>query len=106
MLKEQKGMRRWREAAWTAALNGLAEHLGSLDKVTQVARLGVRVATSGDGRDLPKIADAASRASFCSEVHILDAGHFALDTVANQIAALAQRFVGSPRQGFAARRAG
>ncbi len=52
-------MRRWREAAWLAELNGLAvarEHLGSLDKVTQVARLGALVATSGDGRDLPKIA--------------------------------------------------
>ena len=45
-------MRRGREAAWTAALNGVAvarEHLGSLDKVTQVIRLGVSIATSGDG---------------------------------------------------------
>jgi enamine deaminase RidA (YjgF/YER057c/UK114 family) len=52
-----------REAAHLAALNALAvarQHLGSLDKVTRVVRLGVSVATSGDVRDQPKIADAAS----------------------------------------------
>jgi enamine deaminase RidA (YjgF/YER057c/UK114 family) len=37
-----------------------AQHLGSLDKVTRVVRLGVSVATSGDVRDQPKVADAAS----------------------------------------------
>ena len=52
-----------REAAYLAALNVLAvarKHLGSLDKVTRVVRLGVSVATSGDVRDQPKVADAAS----------------------------------------------
>src|SRR5919198_297064 len=52
-----------REAAHLAALNALAvarEHLGSLDRVTRVVRLGVSVATSGDVRDQPKVADAAS----------------------------------------------
>jgi enamine deaminase RidA (YjgF/YER057c/UK114 family) len=52
-----------RKATLLTALNALAvarEHLGSLDKITRVVRLGVSVATSGDGRDLPKIADAAS----------------------------------------------
>ena len=52
-----------RKAAGLAALNVLAvarEHLGSLDKVTRVVRLGVSVATSGDVRDQPKVADAAS----------------------------------------------
>jgi len=52
-----------REATHLAALNVLAvarQHLGSLDKVTRVVRLGVSVATSGDVRDQPKIADAAS----------------------------------------------
>jgi pimeloyl-ACP methyl ester carboxylesterase len=39
-------------------------------------------------------------------VHIVDGGHFALDTAADQIAALVQEFVGSSREGFAARRAG
>jgi len=51
------------EAAHLAALNVLAvarEHLGSLDKVTRIVRLGVSVATSGDVRDQPKVADAAS----------------------------------------------
>ena len=51
------------KAAHLTALNVLAvtrEHLGSLDRVTRVVRLGVSVATSGDGLDLPKIADAAS----------------------------------------------
>jgi len=50
-------------AARLAALNALAvarRHLGSLDKVTQVVRLGVSVATFGDVRDQPKVADAAS----------------------------------------------
>jgi enamine deaminase RidA (YjgF/YER057c/UK114 family) len=52
-----------RKAAHLAALNALAvarQHLGSLDKVTRIVRLGVYVATSGDVRDQPRIADAAS----------------------------------------------
>jgi len=52
-----------RKAAYLATLNTLAvarQHLGSLDKVTQVVRLGVSIATSGDVRDHPKVADAAS----------------------------------------------
>jgi len=52
-----------RKAAHLAALNALAvarKHLGSLDKVTRIVRLGVSVATSGDVRDQPKVADAAS----------------------------------------------
>jgi enamine deaminase RidA (YjgF/YER057c/UK114 family) len=43
-----------RAAARLAALNGLAvakKHLGSLDKVKRIVRLGVAVATSGDVRD-------------------------------------------------------
>jgi enamine deaminase RidA (YjgF/YER057c/UK114 family) len=51
------------EAAYLAALNALAvarQHLGSLDKVTRIVRLGVLVATSGDVREQPKIADGAS----------------------------------------------
>jgi len=50
-------------AARLAALNGLAvakRHLGSLDKVKRIVRLGVAVATSGDVRDQPKVADGAS----------------------------------------------
>ncbi len=52
-----------RKAAHLAALNALAvarHHLGSLDKVTRIVRLGVLVATSGDVREQPKVADAAS----------------------------------------------
>ena len=52
-----------RKAAHLAALNALAvarQHLGSLDKVTRIVRLGVAVATSGDVRDQPKVADGAS----------------------------------------------
>jgi enamine deaminase RidA (YjgF/YER057c/UK114 family) len=52
-----------RKAARLAALNTLAvarQHLGSLDKVQRIVRLGVSVATSGDVRDQPKVADAAS----------------------------------------------
>src|ERR1700693_6174986 len=52
-----------RQAAYLAALNGLAvsrQHLGSLDKVTRIVRLGVFVAASGDVREQPIIADGAS----------------------------------------------
>jgi enamine deaminase RidA (YjgF/YER057c/UK114 family) len=52
-----------REAAKLAALNVLGvarQHLGSLDRLTRIVRLGVSVATSGDVRDQPKVADAAS----------------------------------------------
>jgi len=52
-----------RAAARLAAINALAvarQHLRSLDKVTRVVRLGVAVATSGDVRDQPKVADGAS----------------------------------------------
>ena len=50
-------------AARLAALNGLAvarKHLGSLDKVTRTVRLSVYVATSGDVREHPRVADGAS----------------------------------------------
>ena len=52
-----------RDAVYTAALNVLAaakKHLGSLDRVTRVIRLGVFIATSGDFFDQPRFADAAS----------------------------------------------
>jgi enamine deaminase RidA (YjgF/YER057c/UK114 family) len=52
-----------RSAARLAALNALAlvrDQLGSLDKVSRVVRLGVSVATAGDFRDHPKVADGAS----------------------------------------------
>ena len=52
-----------RKAARLAALNVLAvarQHLGSLDRVTRIVRLGVMVATAGDFRDQPKVADGAS----------------------------------------------
>ncbi|MHB8216594.1 MAG: RidA family protein [Candidatus Sulfotelmatobacter sp.] len=52
-----------RAAARLAALNGVAvaqQHLGSLNQVTRIVRLGVSVATSGDVREQPKIADGAS----------------------------------------------
>jgi enamine deaminase RidA (YjgF/YER057c/UK114 family) len=51
------------QAARLAALNALAvarEHLGSLDRITRIVRLGVSIATSGDVRDQPKVADGAS----------------------------------------------
>ncbi|NTF44726.1 RidA family protein [Rhizobium rhizogenes] len=52
-----------RKAAEAATLSGLAaikDHLGSLDKVVGVAKLGVYIATEGDFRDHPKVADGAS----------------------------------------------
>jgi enamine deaminase RidA (YjgF/YER057c/UK114 family) len=52
-----------RAATKLAALNVLAvarKHLGSLDRVTRVVVLRVSVATVGDFREHPKIADGAS----------------------------------------------
>ncbi len=52
-----------RAAAYIAALSVLAaakKHLGSLDRVTRVVRLGVFIATSGDFFDQPKVADGVS----------------------------------------------
>jgi enamine deaminase RidA (YjgF/YER057c/UK114 family) len=52
-----------RDALRTATLNALSiakEHLGSLDRVTKVVRVGVYLATSGDFYNLPIVADAAS----------------------------------------------
>src|SRR5216684_2699250 len=52
-----------REAAYTAALNVLAltrKHLGSLDRVSRVVRLGVYIAATPEFTEHPKVADAAS----------------------------------------------
>src|SRR5260370_21727894 len=53
-----------RSAAYIATLNVLAvakQHLGSLDRVSRVVRLGVSIATpGGDFLEQPKVADAAS----------------------------------------------
>jgi enamine deaminase RidA (YjgF/YER057c/UK114 family) len=52
-----------RKAAEIACLNALSAakaYLGTLDKITGVAKLGVYVATEGDFRDHPKVADGAS----------------------------------------------
>jgi enamine deaminase RidA (YjgF/YER057c/UK114 family) len=52
-----------RDAAYTAGLSALAaakQHLGSLDRVTRVVRLGVFMATSGDFFDQPRVADGVS----------------------------------------------
>ncbi|MBB3524964.1 RidA family protein [Rhizobium redzepovicii] len=52
-----------RKAAETATLSALAaakDYLGSLDRVAKVVKLGVYIATEGDFRDHPKVADGAS----------------------------------------------
>ncbi|MGB9030075.1 MAG: RidA family protein [Acidobacteriaceae bacterium] len=52
-----------RDAVRIAALGVLAaakKHLGSLDRVTRVVKLGVFMATSGDFFDQPRVANAAS----------------------------------------------
>src|ERR1700730_10224456 len=52
-----------REAARLAAMNAVAiarQHLGSLDRVKRIVRLGVSVVTEGSFRDQPKVADGAS----------------------------------------------
>jgi pimeloyl-ACP methyl ester carboxylesterase len=41
-----------------------------------------------------------------AQVHVLDAGHFALDTAADEIAALVRDFVSSSRSDLLSRRTG
>jgi enamine deaminase RidA (YjgF/YER057c/UK114 family) len=52
-----------RDAARLAAMNAVAiarQYLGSLDRVKRIVRLGVSVATEGNVREQPKVADGAS----------------------------------------------
>ena len=52
-----------RRATRLAALNALAlakRHLGSLDRVARVVRLGVSLVTAPEFREHPRVADAAS----------------------------------------------
>jgi enamine deaminase RidA (YjgF/YER057c/UK114 family) len=51
------------EAARTACLSGLAaarSHLGSLDRIRSIAKLGVYIACPSDFHEHPKVADGAS----------------------------------------------
>ncbi|MBB3465207.1 RidA family protein [Rhizobium sp. BK377] len=51
------------DAAKAACLSGLSAaraHLGSLDRIRTVAKLGVYIAASDDFREHPKVADGAS----------------------------------------------
>src|SRR5262250_163372 len=76
-----------RDAAFTAALNVLAAakgHLGSLDRVTRVVRLGVFIATSGDFFDQPKVAPAPG---FKGEIRVGAVGVRSQDTRAGLIRA-------------------
>ena len=53
-----------RNAAHLAALNAVSvarEHLGTLDRVRRIVRLGVAVAASGDMQDHAKVADGGVR---------------------------------------------
>ena len=62
-LGQELDMESGRDALRTASVNALAAaraHLGTLDKVTRVVRLGVYLAASGDFIDQPKVADVAS----------------------------------------------
>ncbi|RDJ02939.1 RidA family protein [Rhizobium grahamii] len=50
-------------AARAACLSGLAAakaHLGSLDRISRIAKLGVYIASPGDFQEHPKVADGAS----------------------------------------------
>ncbi len=56
-------MEQGRAAARAACLNALAvarSHLGSLDRVTRIVRLGVSIAAANEFREHPYLADAAS----------------------------------------------
>jgi hypothetical protein len=108
-----------RDAAYTAALSVLAaakKHLGSLDRVTRVVRLGVFLATFGDFYDLAGMdeEDAAQASGHLGQAPSLvrpgragalpegrtrrrgartGSGHFALDTKADEIAAQVRSFM-------------
>jgi enamine deaminase RidA (YjgF/YER057c/UK114 family) len=58
-LSAQDG-RRAAEMACLNAMSAARASLGSLDKISGVAKLGVYIATEGDFRDHPKVADGAS----------------------------------------------
>jgi enamine deaminase RidA (YjgF/YER057c/UK114 family) len=60
---KELGAEQARRAAYAAALNVLAvarKHLGSLDRISRVVRLGVFIATAGDFSEHVTVADAAS----------------------------------------------
>ena len=62
-LGKELNVEQGRCAAIAAALNVLAvarQHLGSLDRISRVVRLGVSIATDGEFRDEVTVADAAS----------------------------------------------
>lgn len=48
------------ETATLSALSAARDYLGSLDRVVRVVKLGVYIATEGDFRGHPKVADGAS----------------------------------------------
>jgi enamine deaminase RidA (YjgF/YER057c/UK114 family) len=48
------------EVACLSALSAARAFVGSLDKVTGVAKLGVYIATAGDFKEHPRVADGAS----------------------------------------------
>ena len=58
-----------RAAARVAALNGLAvarEHLGSLDKIARIIRLGVAIATTGENNFRGGLIDGSNDSPRCS----------------------------------------
>ena len=88
-----------RQAARLAVLNGLAvagEHLGSLDRISRIVRIAVSIATSNDFRDHPK-SGRRRRDVPAAQVHIVDGGHFALDSASDEIATLVRGFLASTR---------
>ncbi|KAA0698316.1 RidA family protein [Neorhizobium sp. P12A] len=60
---DELGVAEGYNATRTACLSGLAAakaHLGSLNRISNIAKLGVYIATAGDFREHPKVADGAS----------------------------------------------
>ena len=63
LVGRELSVRKGYDAARAACLSGLAaarSHLGSLDKVRSIAKLGVYIACPADFREHPKVADGAS----------------------------------------------
>jgi len=84
-----------RKAAEVACLNALSAanaHLGGLDKITGVAKLGVHIATEGDFRSIRRFAERDhSRITSWTELPGVT-GHYSAHTSPDQLAADIRRF--------------
>jgi len=86
-----------REAARLAPMNAVAitrQHLGWLDRVKRIVRLGVSVATEGNVSDLPKVADGAP--DFLQDVFGPDKNRLVYGAASHDASCLSESSVACP----------